>query len=319
MDHRNRLTEVTERATHGGAATQVVAYAYDTQNRLVGRFLTATGDGPNGWANTYYTYDGPNIVLERGPARATPTTASSGGPRSISFWPPTWPPRAPTRRALAAGRSPGHDPRPGPLQRLQHHDLRTRPLRRLRQHHRRQPSRLRPPLHSHRPPLRPRHRLAVQPQPMVRSRGSRWLSHDPISLEGGDVNLYRYVANSPPNGVDPDGLDWRTVSEGLKGVAQGGANILNGLQDTAIGAVNLAPMTVNGIAWLERRRTSSMRTILCASGTFLARTGAEVSQRRSTASQVLCPTRTVGASSAVRQALNCSPGYGRERPSKRGK
>lgn len=33
----------------------------------------------------------------------------------------------------------------------------------------------------------------------------RWLSVDPIAYEAGDPNLYRYVLNSPTNGVDPEG------------------------------------------------------------------------------------------------------------------
>jgi RHS repeat-associated protein len=34
----------------------------------------------------------------------------------------------------------------------------------------------------------------------------RWLSRDPLGFEGGDTNLYRYVANNPVNDVDPSGL-----------------------------------------------------------------------------------------------------------------
>jgi len=34
----------------------------------------------------------------------------------------------------------------------------------------------------------------------------RFLSPDPIGFQGGDVNLYRYVANSPVNLIDPSGL-----------------------------------------------------------------------------------------------------------------
>jgi RHS repeat-associated protein len=34
----------------------------------------------------------------------------------------------------------------------------------------------------------------------------RWISRDPIGFAGGDVNLYGYVGNSPPNKVDPLGL-----------------------------------------------------------------------------------------------------------------
>ncbi len=35
----------------------------------------------------------------------------------------------------------------------------------------------------------------------------RWLSEDPIGIEGGDANLYRAVHNSPGNEVDPSGLN----------------------------------------------------------------------------------------------------------------
>ena len=34
------------------------------------------------------------------------------------------------------------------------------------------------------------------------------MSEDPIGFAAGDVNLYRYVGNSPVNWVDPWGLDW---------------------------------------------------------------------------------------------------------------
>jgi RHS repeat-associated protein len=34
----------------------------------------------------------------------------------------------------------------------------------------------------------------------------RWMSEDPIGFTGGDANLYRYVANEPTIGVDPNGL-----------------------------------------------------------------------------------------------------------------
>ena len=33
----------------------------------------------------------------------------------------------------------------------------------------------------------------------------RWLSADPISFEGKDVNLYRYAENSPTIAADPTG------------------------------------------------------------------------------------------------------------------
>ena len=34
----------------------------------------------------------------------------------------------------------------------------------------------------------------------------RFISHDPVSFEGGDANLYRYVGNATTQLVDPSGL-----------------------------------------------------------------------------------------------------------------
>lgn len=38
------------------------------------------------------------------------------------------------------------------------------------------------------------------------AESGRWISKDPINFEGGDTNLYRYVANDPVNDLDPTGL-----------------------------------------------------------------------------------------------------------------
>lgn len=42
-------------------------------------------------------------------------------------------------------------------------------------------------------------------------RMARWMTRDPIGLEGG-VNVYGYCAGDPVNLVDPSGLDWQTGS-----------------------------------------------------------------------------------------------------------
>ena len=44
-----------------------------------------------------------------------------------------------------------------------------------------------------------------------------WLSQDPIGLDGGDPNLYRYVENSPVLRVDPTGEFWWLLLGGAVG------------------------------------------------------------------------------------------------------
>jgi hypothetical protein len=48
----------------------------------------------------------------------------------------------------------------------------------------------------------------------------RWTSEDPISFEGGDADLSRYVGNSPTNFIDPAGLDKTPADlvDGLQGL-----------------------------------------------------------------------------------------------------
>jgi RHS repeat-associated protein len=43
---------------------------------------------------------------------------------------------------------------------------------------------------------------------------SRFVSEDPIGLDGGDINLYAFVANSPLSLIDPSGLDFRPGPRG---------------------------------------------------------------------------------------------------------
>jgi RHS repeat-associated protein len=60
----------------------------------------------------------------------------------------------------------------------------------------------------------------------------RFISEDPIGFEGGDVNLYGYVGNSPVNYVDPSGLNpaaiaaWCATNPACAGLAIGTAHIL---------------------------------------------------------------------------------------------
>jgi RHS repeat-associated protein len=46
----------------------------------------------------------------------------------------------------------------------------------------------------------------------------RWAQRDPMGLGAGDLNIYRYVENSPTNLTDPTGFGNKTVNTGIKGV-----------------------------------------------------------------------------------------------------
>jgi YD repeat-containing protein len=67
-DHRNRLVKVIERASEGGAATQVVQHTYDYPNRWVGRSVDPDGDGPLVAPQYTYAYDDAgNLLSETDP------------------------------------------------------------------------------------------------------------------------------------------------------------------------------------------------------------------------------------------------------------
>ena len=63
LDVRNRLSEVTTRATAGGPATSIVDYLYDAENRWIGENIDSTGDGQID-QEIRFAYDGDQIVLE---------------------------------------------------------------------------------------------------------------------------------------------------------------------------------------------------------------------------------------------------------------
>jgi len=73
-DGRNRLASVTTYATFG-AATQIVRYRYDTQNRWIGETIDAGGDGTIDHA-TRFVYDGHQIALQFDKACATGSCAT---------------------------------------------------------------------------------------------------------------------------------------------------------------------------------------------------------------------------------------------------
>ena len=169
-------------------------------------------DGPNGWANTYYTYDGPNIVLERGPG--------AGDPDNRFLWGPAVDQLLATDLATSGADTDVLWPlgdHQGTIRDLAHFNGSSTTIY---EHVRydaygnitADSQAAYDHLFTHTGRLFDRdtdlqYNLNRWYDPAV----GRWMSHDPISLEGGDVNLYRYVHNSPPNGVDPDGLAEQSI------------------------------------------------------------------------------------------------------------
>jgi len=70
-------------------------------------------------------------------------------------------------------------------------------------------------------------------------KAGRFITKDPISFAGGDVNLYAYVGNNPVNWVDPSGMLWGSVFTrgGGKGILSGGTGAyVGGITGGFIGA-----------------------------------------------------------------------------------
>ena len=86
-DYRNRLVELDDRSSLGGAPTQTVQYAYDAFNRRIAKSVDGDGSGPAAAARTSFAYDGQNVILEfidpdgvSGPAAATKSARNFFGP-----------------------------------------------------------------------------------------------------------------------------------------------------------------------------------------------------------------------------------------------
>jgi len=62
-DYRNRLTNVTERATVGGAAVKSTDFVYDVNNRLVRKVHDPDGAGEQVATTECFAYDGQQVLL----------------------------------------------------------------------------------------------------------------------------------------------------------------------------------------------------------------------------------------------------------------
>ena len=64
FDHRNRLVQITDRPSAAGAATQVVKYTYDLQNRRIASNVDTTPADATDGKVTYYVYSGEDVIAE---------------------------------------------------------------------------------------------------------------------------------------------------------------------------------------------------------------------------------------------------------------
>jgi len=227
-DHRNRLVRVTERDTDTGPATKVVEHTYDYLNRWVGRSVDPDGDGPLGFDDTYFVYDGTpsgdSLLGQVGQIVLQFDADAQGDPQLTHRY--LW--GAAVDQILADEQvtsltSPGEILWPltdhlNTVRDLAVYDPETN-LTTIANHlvydaYGRLTSQTDPAITTlfgfTARPFDPATGLQNNLNRWYDAKIGRWLSEDPIGFEAGDANLYRYVGNSPTNLTDPAGLDWRT-------------------------------------------------------------------------------------------------------------
>jgi len=230
-DHRNRLTTVTHYAAEGGPAGQIVEYTYDFGNRWVRKVLDTNGDG-NPEGSTIFVYDGtessPRPLAGEGlGVRASQIAlqfdktgsgdADTGDLSHRYLWGPA------VDQILADEQvdsltTPGNVLWPlsdhlGTVRDLAQYDAQTDTT--TIANHRTYDAFGR--LTSETAPTVD-HLFAFTGRPFDEDTGlqnnlnrwydpsvGRWLSEDPIGFRGGDVNVYRYVRNTPQVAIDPTG------------------------------------------------------------------------------------------------------------------
>ncbi len=212
-DHRNRLTEVTHRAAYGQAADMVVENSYDFANRWVRKILDDDGDGTRDYTQVF-AYDGNQIVLDF--HRNGPCGMEGGHLRERYLW------GAAVDQILAEEAVDGGGAE-NVLWTLTDH-LNT--VRDLAQYN---PGTDSTTVLNHLAynafgEVTSETNAAVDSLFLFTARAfdeetrlqnnlnrwydpavGRWLSEDPIGFVAADVNLNRYVGNSPLNKTDPTG------------------------------------------------------------------------------------------------------------------
>jgi RHS repeat-associated protein len=252
-DHRNRMVRVTERDSDTGPATQVVQHTYDYLNRWVARAVDSDGDGPLGFDDTYFIYDGaPGNSLspwERVGVRAVGTEGlldavgqivlqfddnAQGDPQLTHRY--LWGPAV--DQILADEQVTDVVQEGNILWPLTDHLGTVRDLAEYDnvtdtttvQNHRTYNAFGQLISETN---AAVDHLFAFTGRATDESTGlqnnlnrwydaavGRWLSQDPIAFGGGDANLYRYVRSGPLSAIDPTGLDDIRINKLIANVVQ---------------------------------------------------------------------------------------------------
>jgi RHS repeat-associated protein len=260
-DNRDRLVEVIDRASAGGAITQDVYYTYDAENRWIGQTVSIPGQAVQ---ETSFGYCGNQIVLQfDGTSSTTPLGVANLSHRYL------W---GPAVDQILAGEQVTSLTQPGDVLLPLTNNVGT--ACDLAQYN---PGTGTTTVVDHRVydsfgnlvsqtnaavdflfglagrPTDPATGNVNDLNRWYQSSTGDWLSKDPTGFDAGDTNVYRYVGNSPTNASDPTGMFWDWVCGGIKGTGQGVLNIVNGVQDLGIGVANAPAAAWNGIGWLEEK------------------------------------------------------------------
>ena len=241
-DHRNRLVQVRTRTSDQGPVTSDISYAYDYLNRWIARSHDPDGDGPLGFTNTYFVYDGtpPNgslldraaVTMENIGQIVLHFEADGQGDPQLAhryLWGPA------VDQILADEQvtdptAPGNIVWPltdhlNTVRDLAIYDADTDTTTIVNHLIYDAYGRITSQSNPDQTTL-----FAFTARPFDKAIGlqnnlnrwydpevGRWISEDPIGFEAGDANLYRYVDNMPTNRIDPIGLfagdEWQGINQ----------------------------------------------------------------------------------------------------------
>lgn len=207
-DHRGRLVRVIDRASSGGAETQEVVYRYDIFDRRIAKTVDLDGEGPAVATTTHFVYHQDNVLLDfadtDGPGGAPPTLRTrylfGSGMDSILaqedvatgevMWLLTNAQGSVTDLVDSSGVVVNHIQYDsfGNIASQSNAEASTRYLFTSRE-------------------FEVETGLYYFRARYYEPRLGRFISQDPEHFAAGDTNLYRYVSNSPYNGIDPTGRE----------------------------------------------------------------------------------------------------------------